>query len=145
MGFAEAFRNAATIANPLAKRPGTQRQIGRHIDMKVSATQTYIVIHKGCPPKSIKILAAQIQGHSNSMIEGHAELFEEINKQYTLLMSATRLQNIDLLGLADYLYKLMKRRKHYVRLIIRQTEIGGVMHHDSFHTPDSYRNLLLGY
>ena len=38
----------ATIANPLAKRaPGTQRQIGRHIDMKVNATQTFIIIHKG--------------------------------------------------------------------------------------------------
>ena len=113
--------------------------------MKVSATQTYIVIHKGCPPKSIKILAAQIQGHSKSIIGGHAELFEEINKQYKLIMSAQRLQNIDLLELANYLYKLVKSRKHYVKLIIRQTEIGGVMQYDYFHTPNSYRNLLLGY
>ena len=76
LGFAEAFRNAATIANPLAERAGTQRQIGRHIDMKVNANQTFIIIHKGCPPRSIKILAAQIQGHSISIIVGHAELFE---------------------------------------------------------------------
>ena len=60
-------------------------------------------------------------------------------------MSAQRLQNIDLLELANYIYKLVKSRKHYVKLIIRQTEIGGVMQYDYFHTPNSYRNLLLGY
>ena len=145
LGFAEAFRNAATIANPLAQRAGTQRQIGRHIDMKVGAAQTFIIVHKGCPPKSIKILAAQIQGHSKSLIAGHAELFEEVNKQYRLIMSAERLQHIDLLELANYLYKLVKRSNHYVKLIIRQTEVGGALRQDRYHTPAAYRNLLLGY
>ena len=60
-------------------------------------------------------------------------------------MSAQRLQNIDLLELADFLYKLMKRNKHYVKLVIRQTEVGGALQYDHFHTPQSYRNLLLGY
>ena len=96
--------------------------------MKIGATQTYIVIHKNCPPKSIKILAAQLQEHSHSIIGGHAELFEEVDKQYKLIMSAQRLQNIDLIELANYLYKLVKGRKYYVKLLIRQTAVGGVMH-----------------
>ena len=78
-------------------------------------------------------------------MDGHAELFEEVDKQYKLIMSAERLQHIDLIELANYLYKLVKSRKHYVKLVVRQTEVGGVMHYDEFHTPSSYRNLLLGY
>ena len=145
LGFAEAFRNAASVANPLAKRSGTQRQIGRHIDMKVGPAQTFIVIHKGCPPKSIKILAAQIQSNAHSLMAGHAELFQEVNKQHTLLMSAERLKHIPLIELANFLYKLIKRHKHYIKLVIHQTEIGGAMQSDHFHSAASYRNLLMGY
>ena len=145
LGFAEAFRNAASIANPLAKRSGTQRQIGRHIDMKVGPASTFIVIHKGCPPKSIKILAAQIQSNAHSLVAGHVELFEDVKNEHRILMSAERLKHIHLIELADFLYKLIKQRKHYVKLVLHQTAVGGAMQHDEFHTPESYRNLLLGY
>ena len=60
-------------------------------------------------------------------------------------MSAERLQNITLLELADFLYKLVKRSKHYVKLVVRQTAVGGALLHDHFHSPSAYRNLLLGY
>ena len=145
LGFAEAFRNAATIANPLAQRSGTHREIGRHIEMKVGNAQTSIVIHKGAPPKAFKILASQIKGQLHSLMGGHVELFEETKNGMVLLMSFARLEAINVRDLTHTLFGLLKKRKHYLRLYLYQTDVGGAMQSDRFHTSNMYTKLLRGY
>ena len=107
--------------------------------------QTSILLHKGAPPKSFKILAAQIKGQLHSLMGGHIELFEETGKTPTLLMSFARLEAINVRELAHTLFGLLKKRKHFLRLLLLQTDVGGAMQSDHFHTPQMYTQLLTGY
>ena len=145
LGFARAFKNAATIANPLAPRSGTHREIGRHIEMKVNASQTSIVMHKGAPPKAIKILASQLKGHVRSLLGGHCELFLEVGHKLHLIMSFQRLAAINVRELAHWLLSRLKASKHYLRLFLKQTDVGGALNTDAFHSSQSIQTLLSRY
>jgi hypothetical protein len=113
--------------------------------MKVGAAQTSIVLHKGAPPKGIKILASQLKGHMRSLLGGHCELFLEVKHKLHLIMSFQRLASINVRELAHWLLSRLKASKHYLRLFLKQTDIGGALNSDDFHSAKSKQILLSRY
>jgi len=113
--------------------------------MKVGAAQTSIVLHKGAPPKAIKILASQLKGHVRSLLGGHVELFLEVKHKLHLIMSFQRLRAINVRDLAHWLLSKLKSSKHYLRLFLKQTDVGGALNMESFHQPQTIQKLLSRY
>ena len=89
----EGFVRAAEVADPLAPMTGRKYSIGRHIDVVRDRDRFDIVIHKGVPPKGMKILSLKIKEHVNIMGGANIELFQKLPGTMKLLLSDQRLKS----------------------------------------------------
>ena len=89
----EGFVRAAEVADPLAPMTGRKYHIGRHIDVKRDRDEFHIVIHKGVPPKGMKILALKVREHVDIMGGANIELFQKLGAKMKLVLSDAQLKD----------------------------------------------------
>ena len=89
----EGFIRAAEVADPLAPMTGRKYHIGRHVDIKRDRDEFHIVIHKGVPPKGMKILALKVREHVDIMGGANIELFQKLGVKMKLILSDAQLKD----------------------------------------------------
>ena len=78
---------------PWAPRSPLGDHIGRHVDIKRDRDQFHIVIHKGVPPKGMKILAMKVREHVGIMGGANIELFQKLGAMMKLILSDSQLKD----------------------------------------------------
>ena len=135
------FARAATLADPLSVSNKQVHRIGRHIEIEQSKHRYRIVIHKGVPPKGLKLLCGKIKHHLKSLPNAHIELFRKDGHQMKIVASHAKLRSISPKELARLLLTQLGKKAH-VQLVIMQTMAGGSLgskYHNSYH---AHRNIL---
>ena len=89
----DGFVRAAEVADPLAPMQGRKYMIGRHIEVLRQNDRFNIVIHKGVPPKGMKILCLKVREHVDIMGGANIELFQKLPGKVKLLISDQRLKS----------------------------------------------------
>ena len=72
---------------------GRKYHIGRHVDIKRDRDEFHIVIHKGVPPKGMKILALKVREHVDIMGGANIELFQKLGVKMKLILSDAQLKD----------------------------------------------------
>ena len=139
--FFRGFARAATHADPLSISKNQVHRIGRHIEIEQGKHRYRIVLHKGVPPKGMKLLCGKIQHHLKSLPRAHIELFKKDGHDMKIIASHAKLRNISPKSLARLLLDQLGKKAH-VQLVLMQTMSGGSLgsrYHNSYH---GHRNIL---
>ena len=123
----EGFIRAAEVADPLAPMTGRKYHIGRHIDIKRDRDQFHIVIHKGVPPKGMKILGLKVREHVDIMGGANIELFQKIGPNMKLILSDSQLKDAPPKHLVKVFLQGLKGKPSAHYIILQTGAQGGPM------------------
>ena len=122
----EGFIRASEVADPLAPMQGRKYSIGRHIDVLRKQDRFHIVIHKGVPPKGLKILCLKVKEHVKIMGGAHVELFQKLGEKMKLLLGSNELRTVPPKHLAKMFLTGLKG-KSSAHFVVFQTAPGGTL------------------
>ena len=139
----EGFVRAASEADPLAStKIGNKYRIGNHVEIHHHKQRFQIVVHKGIPPRAMKLLVGKLTDHVKSLPKAHVELFQKKGVEFIKVVSAAKLRRISPRELARILLRVLGKKRPYVVFVMMQTHMGGSMSMPHTHTQSAHRNLL---
>ena len=139
----EGFVRAASEADPLAStKIGNKYRVGNHIEIHHHKQRFQIVVHKGVPPRGMKLLVGKLQAHQKSMPHAHMELFQKRGHEFIKVISYAKLKRISPREMARILLRVLGKKRPYVVFVLMQTHLGGSLSMPHTHTEGAHRNLL---
>ena len=139
----DGFVRAASEADPLAStKIGNKYRIGNHVEIHHHKQRFQIVVHKGIPPRAMKLLVGKLTDHVKSLPKAHVELFQKKGVEFIKVVSAAKLRRISPRELARILLRVLGKKRPYVVFVMMQTHMGGSMSMPHTHTQSAHRNLL---
>ena len=122
------FVRAAALADPLTRMDGKKTKIGDHISINSTPDRYHMVVWKNVPARALRMLATNLRKHIATLPRmAHVELFQEVNSQYKIIMSAKRLKHATINEIAREILSYLKHKKsgHYIHFVLLQTVPGG--------------------
>ena len=138
----EGFVRVAQEADPMAGQ--SVDRIGNHIEIVTGKYRYEIVIHKGVPPKGMKILVLKLRHHLESLRKAHMEIRKREGTKTSLVIGGAQLRKASPKQLARKLLQALGKKAH-VRLVLIQTHMGGSLGNSFLSSHEGHRNLLRGY
>ena len=129
------FRKRNEYIDPLTSIScrGRKEEIGNFIQMCIGPQTTHIIIYKDASLKGLKILCKKLMYHVKRL-KGSAELIEHGKG---MLYTGAKLKVKKANNMASELFRLLKKRGRYLRLILTQKNMGGALREDWMHRPDA--------
>ena len=139
----DGFVRAASEADPLAStKIGNKYRVGNHVEIHHHKQRFQIVVHKGVPPRGMKLLVGKLQAHVKSLPRAHMELFQKRGHEFIKIISYAKLKRISPREMARILLRVLGKKRPYVVFVLMQTHLGGSLSMPHTHTESAHRNLL---
>ena len=101
----------------------------------------HIIIYRDASLKGLRILCKKLLYHLKK-IPGSAQLAEH---DRGVIYRGSKLKGKKTNSLASELFRLLKKRGRYLRLVLTQENMGGSLHEDWMHRPDALRKIGQSY
>ena len=134
----EIFKRRNQELDPLATIlcSGQKYEIGEHIQLCIDPTQIHIVIYKRATLKGITILITKIKHHIKNMVSAKlGEFGMGIIYDWQSLKSSSAKQ------IATVIFRLLRKRGRFLRLIIKNSQPGGSLSKSWMHAPSAMRRI----